>query len=143
MGDPFESTLDMTKSPNPIDRHVGARVKMRRVLLGMSQEKLGEALGITFQQVQKYEKGTNRIGASRLQLAAKILGVPVNFFFEGGGTIEETPGFADAQEPIYVEDATGGTDGQRLMAAFLRIRQPELRRRVLELVETMAAQSQP
>jgi transcriptional regulator with XRE-family HTH domain len=65
------------KVPNPIDRHVGARVRMRRLLVSMSQEKLGEALGITFQQIQKYEKGANRIGASRLQQIAKILGVPV------------------------------------------------------------------
>ena len=71
------------KAPNPIDKHVGSRVRMRRMLLGMSQEKLGEALGLTFQQVQKYEKGTNRIGASRLQQISSILGVPVDFFFEG------------------------------------------------------------
>src|SRR2546423_13379469 len=71
------------KIPNPIDKHVGSRVRMRRVLIGMSQEKLGEALGLTFQQVQKYEKGTNRIGASRLQQISIILGVPVSFFFDG------------------------------------------------------------
>src|SRR5690606_13936188 len=76
------------KSPNPIDIHVGSRVRLRRMMLGMSQEKLGEGLGITFQQIQKYEKGTNRIGASRLQHIARILSVPVSFFFEdapGGG----------------------------------------------------------
>src|SRR5918995_6585836 len=72
-----------TKSPNPIDRHVGSRVRMRRMLIGMSQEKLGQMLGVTFQQVQKYEKGTNRIGASRLQHIAGILGVSVDFLFEG------------------------------------------------------------
>ena len=71
------------KAPNPIDRHVGSRVRMRRMMLSMSQEKLGDALGLTFQQVQKYEKGTNRIGASRLQQIAHILQVPVSFFFEG------------------------------------------------------------
>jgi transcriptional regulator with XRE-family HTH domain len=73
----------MKKSPNPIDKHVGSRVRMRRMMLAMSQEKLGDALGLTFQQVQKYEKGTNRIGASRLQAIANILQVPVSFFFEG------------------------------------------------------------
>ena len=71
------------KSPNPIDKHVGARVRMRRMMIGMSQEKLGDKLGITFQQIQKYEKGTNRIGASRLQNIALVLSVPVGFFFEG------------------------------------------------------------
>ena len=71
------------KAPNPTDKHVGARVRMRRMMLGMSQEKLGDSLGLTFQQVQKYEKGTNRIGASRLQQMSGILQVPVSFFFEG------------------------------------------------------------
>lgn len=71
------------KAPNPIDKHVGSRVRMRRMMLGLSQEKLGDALGLTFQQVQKYEKGTNRIGASRLQQIAHILQVPVSFFFDG------------------------------------------------------------
>ena len=71
------------KAPNPTDKHVGARVRMRRMMLGMSQEKLGDALGLTFQQVQKYEKGANRIGASRLQQIAHILQVPVSFFFDG------------------------------------------------------------
>src|SRR5712672_2228635 len=84
----------MKKAPNPIDKHVGSRVRMRRMMLGMSQEKLGTALGLTFQQVQKYEKGTNRIGASRVQQISQILQVPVAFFFEGapilsGGTVSE------------------------------------------------------
>jgi transcriptional regulator with XRE-family HTH domain len=73
----------VAKNPNPIDRHVGSRVRMRRMIVGMSQEKLGEALEVTFQQVQKYEKGTNRMRASRLQQIAKVLGVPIEFFFEG------------------------------------------------------------
>src|SRR6267378_4357029 len=73
-----------TKAPNPVDKYVGSRVRMRRIMLGMSQEKLGEALGLTFQQVQKYEKGTNRVGASRLQQIAEILQVPVAFLFDGG-----------------------------------------------------------
>ena len=82
---------DGRKSPNPTDKHVGARVRMRRMMLSMSQEKLGDALGLTFQQVQKYEKGTNRIGASRLQHIAQILQVPVSFFFEGGPAAEGPP----------------------------------------------------
>src|SRR5436189_1899420 len=71
-----------TKAPNPVDKYVGSRVRMRRIMLGMSQEKLGEALGLTFQQVQKYERGTNRIGASRLFDLSRVLEVPVSFFFE-------------------------------------------------------------
>src|SRR5690348_17642990 len=73
-----------TKAPNPVDKYVGSRVRMRRIMLGMSQEKLGEALGLTFQQIQKYEKGTNRVGASRIQQISEVLQVPVSFLFEGG-----------------------------------------------------------
>ena len=75
--------MENKKKPNPIDIHVGSRIRLRRTMLGMSQEKLGESLGITFQQIQKYEKGTNRVGASRLQNISSILNVPVSFFFEG------------------------------------------------------------
>ena len=80
-----------TKAPNPVDKYVGSRVRMRRIMLGMSQEKLGEALGLTFQQVQKYEKGTNRVGASRIQQISEILQVPVSFLFEGGPSGTATP----------------------------------------------------
>src|SRR6478672_7773752 len=94
------------KVPNPIDRHVGSRVRMRRMMLGMSQEKLGDALGLTFQQVQKYEKGANRIGASRLQQISQILQVPVSFFCEGGPAqrAERTDGITEAPSPAYVSD---------------------------------------
>ena len=93
------------KAPNPIDKHVGSRVRMRRMMLSMSQEKLGDALGLTFQQVQKYEKGTNRIGASRLQAIANILQVPVSFFFEGAPhTPGQTSGLGEAPSPAYVSD---------------------------------------
>lgn len=93
--------MTMQKKPNPIDVHVGARVKLRRMLLGMSQEKLGEALGITFQQIQKYEKGTNRIGASRLAHMATVLMVPVSFFFEDApGTPEEA---AESDAPATMQ----------------------------------------
>jgi len=130
----------MAKSPNPIDKHVGTRVRMRRVMVGMSQEKLGEALGITFQQIQKYEKGTNRIGASRLQAAARILNVPVNFFFEGASDDPSMiGGFADGQGSTYVSDESADAEGRQLVEAFRRIREPELRKRVIELVESMAA----
>lgn len=115
----------MTKMPNPIDRHVGSRVRMRRMLVGMSQEKLGHALELTFQQVQKYEKGTNRIGASRLQQISRILGVPVEFFFEGAPQAPEAggdgvAGFAEAGQTSYVADFLSTGEGVQLNRAFVR-----------------------
>jgi transcriptional regulator with XRE-family HTH domain len=126
------------KAPNPIDKHVGSRVRMRRVLIGMSQEKLGEALGLTFQQVQKYEKGTNRIGASRLQQISTILGVPVSFFFEGapGGEAAKA-GMSDSASSAYVVDFLSTTEGLQLNKAFVRIKDPKVRRRVVDLVATL------
>ena len=127
------------KVPNPIDKYVGSRVRMRRMMLGMSQEKLGDALGLTFQQVQKYEKGTNRIGASRLQQISLILQVPVSFFFEGAPSPPGTnEGFGEAASPAYVTDFLATTDGLALAKAFMRIPNAKLRRRVVDLVEEMA-----
>jgi transcriptional regulator with XRE-family HTH domain len=124
------------KAPNPIDKHVGSRVRMRRMMLSMSQEKLGDALGLTFQQVQKYEKGTNRIGASRLQQISQILQVPVAFFFEGAPTLHSGSNtIKDAPSPAYVADFLASTDGLALTKAFMRIKQPKLRRRIVDLVE--------
>ena len=110
--------------PSPIDIHVGSRMRMRRMMLGMSQEKLGDAFGLTFQQVQKYEKGTNRMGASRLQQAADILGVAVPFFFEGavGGTLHNRMA-TRRRQPISTISSPA-SDGLRLMKAFMRIRSP-------------------
>jgi transcriptional regulator with XRE-family HTH domain len=129
------------KSPNPIDKHVGSRVRMRRMMIGMSQEKLGEQLGITFQQIQKYEKGTNRIGASRLQQIASVLGVPVSFFFEGAPTLEPTSetGFSEAASPAYVSDFLATSDGLALTKAFMKVRDPKVRRRIVDLVEAIVA----
>ena len=128
------------KVPNPTDKHVGSRVRMRRMMLGMSQEKLGDALGLTFQQVQKYEKGTNRIGASRLQQISHILQVPVEFFFEGGpGAQTGGRGEGDAPSPAYVSDFLATSDGLALTKAFMRIEDPKLRRRIVDLVEQIAA----
>ena len=131
--------MDNTKKPNPIDVHVGGRIRMRRNMLGMSQEKLGDALSLTFQQVQKYEKGTNRIGASRLQQISSILQVPVAFFFEGAPA-DAPPGdeFAEAPSPAYVTDFLATSDGLALTKAFMRIENPRLRRRIVDLVEEMA-----
>jgi transcriptional regulator with XRE-family HTH domain len=128
------------KSPNLIDGHVGARVRMRRVLVGMSQEKLGERLGLTFQQVQKYEKGTNRIGASRLQQISDILGVPVSFFFEGAPTRSPTApgGFAESISSTHVVDFLSTTEGLHLNKAFVRIQDARTRRKIVELVRAIA-----
>lgn len=136
------ATKTITKKiPNPIDRHVGSRVRMRRVLVGMSQEKLGEALSLTFQQVQKYEKGTNRIGASRLQQISRILGVPVEYFFEGAPQPQDrvaANGFGEAGDTTYVADFLATNEGVQLNKAFVRIKDPKLRRKVVELVSAMA-----
>ncbi|HEV3372988.1 MAG TPA: helix-turn-helix domain-containing protein [Xanthobacteraceae bacterium] len=127
------------KAPNPIDKHVGSRVRMRRMMLSMSQEKLGGALGLTFQQVQKYEKGTNRIGASRLQQISHILQVPVAFFFEGAPTSHPpTDGMGEAPSPTYVSDFLATSDGLALTKAFMEIKEPKLRRRIVDLVEEIA-----
>jgi transcriptional regulator with XRE-family HTH domain len=107
------------KAPNPVDKHVGSRVRMRRKMLKMTQEKLGDRLGITFQQVQKYEKGTNRISASRLQQAAHILQVPIPFFFEGApGKLNSDK---SAPSPAYVNEFVSSSEGLRLIDAFIRI----------------------
>src|SRR5215207_246873 len=106
----------MTKTPNPVDKHVGSRVRMRRLMLSLSQEKLGDALGLTFQQVQKYEKGSNRIGASRLQQLALILQVPVSFFFEGAPAAPGSQStFGEAPSPEYVTDFLATSDGLTLV----------------------------
>ena len=124
-----------TKSSTATDKHVGARVRMRRMMLETSQTSLGEALGITFQQIQKYEKSTNRIGASRLQLIAHILQVPVSFFFED----LPLPSEALSEEGAYIDDFLATSDGLSLTKYFIRIKDPKLRRCIVELVEHIAA----
>jgi transcriptional regulator with XRE-family HTH domain len=131
------------KAPNPIDKHVGSRVRMRRMMLSMSQEKLGDALGLTFQQVQKYEKGTNRIGASRLQQISHILQVPVSFFFEGAPTSPGQGGIGgmgEAPSPAYVSDFLATSDGLSLTKSFMRIKNSKLRRKIVDLVEQIAGE---
>lgn len=128
------------KAPNPVDKYVGSRVRMRRIMLGMSQEKLGEALGLTFQQIQKYEKGTNRVGASRIQQIAEVLQIPVSFLFEGGPT--SLPGkenFGEGASPAYVSDFLATSEGLALTRAFTRIGDSKLRRSIVDLVEQIAA----
>jgi transcriptional regulator with XRE-family HTH domain len=124
---------------NPVDKHVGSRIRMRRLMLGMSQEKLGDGLGLTFQQVQKYEKGTNRIGAGRLQHISHLLQVPVPFFFEGAPHLPGEPsGIGSAPSPSYVFNFLATTDGLALTKAFMQIKQTSLRRRIVHLVEEIA-----
>ena len=129
-----------TKAPNPVDKYVGSRVRMRRIMLGMSQEKLGEALGLTFQQIQKYEKGTNRVGASRIQQISEILQVPVSFLFEGGPTgTTNTEGFGVGTSPSYISDFLATSEGLALTRAFTRIADTKLRRSIVDLVEQIAS----
>lgn len=138
-----------SRKANPIDVHVGTRVRLRRMLLGMSQEKLGERLGLTFQQVQKYEKGVNRIGASRLYELAKVLAVKVEFFYEdapdpatGRGAEPGVAGFADPPADNYVADFLGSRDGLELNKAFARITDPKVRRTIVDLVRSLAGEEQ-
>jgi transcriptional regulator with XRE-family HTH domain len=130
----------MKKSPSPIDRHVGTRVRMRRITVGMSQERLGEALGVTFQQVQKYEKGSNRISASRMQNIAQTLGVPVSFFFDGSPRDESlgmAVGFAESAQADYTAGIFSTPEGVALARAFASIDDVKVRRRVVDLVTTL------
>ena len=131
------------RSPNPVDKHVGSRVRMRRMMLGISQEKLGQALGLTFQQVQKYEKGMNCIGASRLQHISDILQVPAAFFFEGAPNLPgATDSVKEAPSPAYVSDFLATSEGVSLTKAFMRIKEPKLRRRIVHLVEAIAGEDE-
>jgi len=129
------------KTPNPTDKHVGNRVRMRRMILQMSQEKLGLALGLTFQQVQKYEKGTNRIGASRLSAIASILGVTVGYFFEGLATTGGCLKLDDADDPLTILGTT--REGIALAQAFNSITEPKLRVALLEIVQLSTSIANP
>ncbi len=138
---------DREHRPSPIDVHVGGRVRLRRTLMGLSQERLGEALGLTFQQVQKYERGVNRIGASRLFDLARVLDVPIGFFFDDmpdgvGGTTGGLPrrsssgGFADAQDG-FEDDTLHRRETLELVRAYYRITDPAVRKRVFDLIKSL------
>ncbi|WP_198376901.1 helix-turn-helix domain-containing protein [Neoroseomonas rubea] len=140
--------VDREHRASPIDVHVGTRVRLRRTLLGMSQEKLGEALGLTFQQIQKYERGVNRIGASRLFDLARVLDVPIGFFFddmppEMGGAAGATRsrgsafGFAEGQEG-FEDDTLHRRETLELVRAYYRITDPSVRKRVFDLIKTLS-----
>ena len=122
------------RSPSAVDRQVGVRVRMRRLMLDMSQERLAAALGLSFQQLQKYEKGANRIGAGRLQQLAEILRVPVSFFFEDF----PAPGRKQAPLPSYLSEFLATTDGLAVSRAFTAIRDARQRRCIVNLLEAMA-----
>lgn len=132
---------------SPIDVHVGSRVRLRRTLLGMSQEKLGEALGLTFQQIQKYERGVNRIGASRLFDLARVLDVPIGFFFDdmapelGGNNATRSRaaafGFAEGQDG-FEDDTLHRRETLELVRAYYRITDPSVRKRVFDLIKTLS-----
>ncbi len=132
----------MAISPNPVDLHVGKRLRLRRTLLGMSQEKLGELLDLTFQQVQKYERGVNRIGSSRLYQLARVLDVPVAYFFDG---LDDAPkpappnGDSNASGALADSHPLERRETLELVRAYYRIEEPEIRRRVYDLIKTLAA----
>jgi transcriptional regulator with XRE-family HTH domain len=137
----FETT---GRKPDQIDVHVGTRVRYRRMIIGMSQEKLGERMNLTFQQIQKYEKGTNRIGASRLYQLSKILDVPIDYFFEDASLPQanlasmNTRSFHEPDQDGYFLDFVNSRDGMELNKAFARIQDPKVKRRLIELVRTLA-----
>jgi transcriptional regulator with XRE-family HTH domain len=129
------------RSANPVDTHVGSRIRVRRQVLKMSQEKLGDELGVTFQQVQKYERGTNRVGASRLWRLAEVLSVPVSFFFDGltGKNEFDTGQFAEGDQTPIVYDFIKSSDGVALATAVSKIKNKAVRRQILELARSLAA----
>jgi transcriptional regulator with XRE-family HTH domain len=135
---------DKDPHPNPIDVHVGSRIRLRRTLLGMSQERLGEALGLTFQQVQKYERGVNRVGASRLYDLARVLDVPIAFFYDdmpesvGGPRLAgRAPlGFHDTQE-AFGDDTLNRRETLELVRAYYRITDPSVRKHVFDLIKSL------
>lgn len=127
------------KTPNLVDIHVGSRVKLRRMLVGLSQEKLGVSMGLTFQQIQKYEKGMNRIGASRLFRLSQILDVPVQFFFDGMPAIEGpvASGMAEPKQEAFLYEFLNTRDGLELNRAFVKVTDADVRKSVIELVRSL------
>ena len=133
----------MTNKPDPIDVHVGSRVRLRRTLLGMNQSKLGDALGLTFQQIQKYERGANRIGSSRLYRLSKILDVPVAFFFDemAQGVATSAKGVAEKEQKSFEPDRLATRETLELVRAYYRIKDEKVRKRVFELVKAIGKAS--
>jgi transcriptional regulator with XRE-family HTH domain len=148
--DEFPERIEKENKPSPIDVHVGSRIRLRRTLLGMSQERLGEALGLTFQQVQKYERGVNRVGASRLFDLSRVLDVPISFFFDdmpeplaavyGNQSTRRSAGFAEGQEG-FGDDTLSRRETLELVRAYYRITDPSVRKRVFELIKSLVPES--
>jgi len=130
--------------PEPMDTHVGSRVRLRRNMMGLSQEKLGEALGLTFQQVQKYERGANRVSASRLWELSRILDVPVRFFFDIDDPVRAAPlgGFAESSQQAFDDDPLNRRDTRELIGAYYRIENAVVRRRLFDLAKALAAEAE-
>lgn len=133
------NTKHAPRSANPVDVHVGTRVRLRRQILKMSQEKLGDNLGVTFQQVQKYERGSNRVGASRLWKMSQVLEVPISFFFEGLSGPMAGSEFAESDQMPIVYDFINSSDGVALATAVSKIKSKAVRRQILELARSLAA----
>ena len=130
----------MNNRSNMVDVYVGARLRMRRVMLGMSQGKLGEQLGVTFQQIQKYEKGANRISATRLRQAAQVLDTNIQFFLEGAPTETSSPDvLTESGAPSFDVTFLSSSEGLQLNRAFIRIRDAKVRRRIVDLVASLAS----
>ncbi len=131
-------------SPHPVDVHVGRRLRLKRTILGLSQEAVGKQIGVTFQQIQKYERGINRMGASRLYDFAKALGVPVSYFFEGFGdySIDESGMLAAAEPnaPAFEHEPINNRETLEVMRAYYRIKSPAVRKRIVELIKAMSAE---
>jgi transcriptional regulator with XRE-family HTH domain len=150
MADENAGRPERESRPSPIDIHVGSRIRLRRTLLGMSQERLGEALGLTFQQVQKYERGVNRVGASRLFDISRVLDAPISYFFDDMPEgMSESPvsgprgrmyGFAEQQEPFSagVDDQLTKRETLELVRAYYRITDPSMRKRMFDLIKSLA-----
>ncbi len=128
------------KKPNPIDIYVGGRVRLRRLMIGMSQEKLGENVGLTFQQIQKYEKGVNRIGASRLYQLSQVLNVPIQFFFQDApiqGT-GSSPTARESEQDSVIYDFLNSREGLELNRAYVRISDARVRRSIVDLMRSLS-----
>lgn len=137
--------IPLNKIPDPIDVHVGSRVRLRRMLIGMTQVKLGQHVGLTFQQIQKYEKGTNRIGASRLHDLSLVLDVPVQYFFDEAPLESRElamPGIVEQESVDRISDFLGSREGLELNRAFVKIRDTEVRRTLVDLVRAFAGNVQ-
>ena len=142
------TAVERESRSSPIDAHVGARIRLRRTLMGMSQERLGEALGLTFQQVQKYERGVNRVGASRLFDLSRVLDVPISFFFDdmpeplaglhgGYSASRSSGGFAESQDGFGTDEMLNRRETLELVRAYYRINEPAVRKRVFDLIKSM------